>query len=129
MQSPFSLAAGALAVMLLSTDCRFDESGIPPGTFPQFDGCFQGGVGEEIVLTLDNHRRVLLEGMLVRTRNQDERIMAVAGEVESETLAVLEGIFVGEGSSREIIVLSLPVDRLSLQVDDGPPLGPLSRCP
>jgi hypothetical protein len=126
MERRWSMVAGWTVAVLLGAGCRFDESGIPP-LAPQFEGCFEGGAETEIVLTLDVHDG-LVNGLLVTGQNQNEQVMALAGEVESDTLAVLEGTLPGESTSREVIVLALPGDQLSVQVEDGPPSGPLSRC-
>jgi hypothetical protein len=123
-----SLAA-TLFVLNVAIGCRFDPSapGSPNG--PLYAGCFQSSEGGGMTLRLESMGN-LLNGSLVTGQGVAQQVFVLAGRAETATLALLEGTRAGsDGQAEEITVLRVPGDTMIVQIADGPPSAPLSRCP
>jgi hypothetical protein len=126
-----ALTAGVGAALLVTLpDCVFDTSAGPPEH--PLGGCWSTVAPEDARLDLRSHEGNLLRGVLRLGPSGADVLYTVSGEAESDDFAVLEGFRAGPVFGVHRIVVLRSIDgTLSVNIDEGPPHGPLQKglCP
>ncbi|MHC4198087.1 MAG: hypothetical protein ACYSRP_09325 [Planctomycetota bacterium] len=126
--------------MPLAKGCSFDRSGVS-SINSHFEGCWEGADWGGIHLYLEDPEPDLLGGFLLINLGgeftEDLTAYSVQGEAKSAGLAILQGTNSStptQGDEITVLLLSgnnpLEVDdTVTLQINNGPPSTPLTRCP
>jgi hypothetical protein len=138
------LRYGSLTVLILffgwsifasSNGCTFDTStpGLKISIDSRFEGCWAGTGGITLRLRENVNPPNLLDGTLFFGPGMDLVFYALVGEVKAEGLAELIGTNVSTPNQQDVITALIigdsDIDTMALQINDGPPSDPLSRCP
>jgi hypothetical protein len=137
----------ALAILLLilfiplAKGCTFDGS-THIDINSNFKGCWEGSDWGGIHLYLESGgEEILLSGTLLLNWpgefTEDVTAYAVEGEVKSDGLAILQGTNSSTPTQQDEITMLLITgnnapsvdDVVTLQINNGPPSAPLTRCP
>ncbi len=136
----------ALAILLLilfiplAKGCTFDTS-VPTYPAEPFKGCWEGADWGGIRLFLEKAGgRDLLDGFLLINLSgeftEDLTAYSVQGEAKSAGLAILQGTNSSTPTQQDEITVLLITgnntsdvdDVVTLQINNGPPSAPLTRC-
>jgi hypothetical protein len=126
-----SILKAFLIVLLgfIANNCTFDPGGCI-NLDSRFNGCFRGNDLGGVTMTLDTDACDNLEGTLFLNQDTIPEPYAVQGAVESLGFAKLKGTSTLNPESPITIKAFLSqTESMTIQINDGPPSDPLTRCP
>lgn len=124
-----------VGISFLMSDCVFDTGGVPAPFHSNFKGCFSDAseLGGITLNLSQNNDRDLLSGTLVVEQGSQQKVYALTGRNDegSSTTAICAATETTDPNARNKIVIIYREndDKVTLQINDGPPSKPLSRCP